>query len=141
MRHAKCVIAAICTCLLYLPLPGLAGEHRHSDISGLYVASTQFGNIFCLDLEQHGERVTGTFDEVDFRQVVPLQGTYRDGLLAFGVRFLVNGRTLDLQMQARMLQESPRVLHGHYRIGSERGNFILYAIHTRPAVCRDLRQR
>ncbi len=118
-----------------------AGGVRGAGISGLYVASTQFGNIFCLEIVQEGERITGTFDEVDFRQVVPLQGLYRAGMLRFQVEFRVNGRPLGLMMQARKVQEAPLLFHGDYRIGAERGNFVLYAIQAKPPVCRRLHAR
>jgi len=108
-------------------------------ISGDYVASTSYGNIFCLSLKQENENITGTFDEVDFKQIVPINnGTYTNDTLRFDVTFKVNRQNILLTMSANKLNNNPELFFGNYKIGSERGDFVLYQIKAKPKVCKTL---
>ena len=110
------------------------------DIAGSYVASTTYGNIFCITITQHGEKIEGSFDEVDFKQIVPIEnGVFRDNKLSFNVRFVVNLNSLPLTMTAKIIKDKPTIFFGHYNIGTERGDFILYSVQAKPAACRNLR--
>lgn len=108
-------------------------------ISGSYVASTNHGNIFCLDINQHNENVGGKFEEVDFQQIVPIEkGIFKNNKLSFNVHFMVNKSLLLLSMSAEKIKEHPVIFFGTYNIGKENGNFILYSVEVKPLVCRKL---
>lgn len=122
-----------------LIIPSLADSQS---ISGSYVASTKYGNIFCLDINQHNEKIEGKFEEVDFKQIVPIEkGIFKNNKLSFSVHFMVNKRILHLSMKAKIIMDDPKIFFGNYTIGKEKGDFILYSVQVKPSVCRELHRK
>lgn len=120
-------------------IPSLAYSQS---ISGSYVASTKYGNIFCLDINQHNEKIEGKFEEVDFQQIVPIEkGLFKDNKLSFNVHFMLNKRSVLLSMSAEKINENPVIFFGTYNIGKENGDFILYSVEVKPNVCRKLHRK
>lgn len=112
------------------------------NISGSYVASTKFGNIFCMDITQQNEKIKGNFEEVDFQQIVPIEkGIFKDNILSFSVLFMVNKRPVLLEMSAEMIKKNPVIFFGNYNIGKEKADFILYSVKVKPPICRMLHRK